>query len=1056
MKGLVLFFMTCLMLSRIAFGQSTQTVTLTGTAYTSEHVWQPNGVNILNDWSTGEIGHSSSLSDGKTTYHDYCTLFRFNLGEQGLSPSAFITNATLTCLVTDDPIKVDPNGNAFTVELSYCPSSADAYCQRPPQGQGLTDEWQNILAARWECAENQFGNPKYTDTLNTSTVIDSAQSQLSDGYIIFSAKSSYYEIYSNSNGIVHLTLTITYYDISVPFGVTFQNNFSGGNMGIASPRLNNSAQAVPYTDNGTGIGDAFVLTANAQTDGSGYGRVWNNYAPNNTSNWQRQDQKLRITSKGTTPTISFTANASDAGATYTANLARAFRISRYDQTEFDGTIFQNNVTQIVEGNSGTVPTPSTQTINGRNYVFVGWKHGSNGSITPTDNLIYPDTALYKVIHASNDPSAFSNNSQRKFIRTPNGNLFQTYTSMGHVWAEFSTDNGQTWQIGYGGQPLDGGNGGKCPSLDCFGDQSGHDVMVVFQQKSGDYYSIKLATFEYDPNWSGVYDYSLQPWPTVYAESADQYSTTNANPNISIGGDSPIVTFERKSSSGGAPGINCVGLQLSYYPGTINIESIAASPAFTIPGTTANSINASVSCNKSSTMSHAIAWEQDLSSSSKVIELAYVNINPQSDGTWSFSTSSVWNISEDLGNGYDYRPSIVEMADESVRVCWITDPGAMPNPPLINVIYWNSNDPYNYLMYDMNAQSVSVNVTDDGNAVFAWSSYIPNRWYNRASTELSESGTTLNTTGRDVQLCNADKKSDMYVSSYYPFSTPYYFTTSTNLGGVAKTSPIQIFYGRGLTLGEGNLRFHYSLGNLLVDGKSINFVTPSSSASHGNLDSLNSVLETEPFQISNNSKFMFTEDCGFLDSAAAAVDLGDTGYVSYRAELVDNSTGKVIGTIRDATFNSRNTHCYTLQPYQLNTGGVGTKTVRVKFAVATNIDSPQVAFVNSYQYQNQIDSSSVQSVSFQQLDLIKDYVLAQNYPNPFNPTTTISYTIPEDGMVTLKVYDVLGREVATLVNEAQKVGRYEVNFDASRLASGVYFYRLAAGSHVITKKMLMLK
>ncbi|MCL5020858.1 MAG: hypothetical protein M1339_04170, partial [Bacteroidetes bacterium] len=351
MKRLVLLFMTSLMLSRTGFGQSTQTVTLTGTAYTSEHVWQLNGVNILNDWSTGEIGHSSSLSDGKTTYHDYCSLFRFNLGEQGLSPSAFITNATLTCLVTDDPIKVDPNGNAFTVELSYCPSSADAYCQRPPQGQGLTDEWQNILAARWECAENQFGNPKYTDTLNTSTVIDSVQSQLSDGYIIFSAKSSYYDMYSNSNGIVHLTLTITYFNISVPFGVTFQNNFTSGNMGIASPRLNNPAQAVPYTDNGTGIGDAFILTANAQTDASGYGRVWNNYAQNNKSNWQRTDQFGRLTSKGSTPKINFKANASDAGATYTANLARAFRISRYDQTEFDGTILQNNVTQIVEGNS---------------------------------------------------------------------------------------------------------------------------------------------------------------------------------------------------------------------------------------------------------------------------------------------------------------------------------------------------------------------------------------------------------------------------------------------------------------------------------------------------------------------------------------------------------------------------------------------------------------------------------------------------------------------------------------------------------------------------------
>lgn len=89
-------------------------------------------------------------------------------------------------------------------------------------------------------------------------------------------------------------------------------------------------------------------------------------------------------------------------------------------------------------------------------------------------------------------------------------------------------------------------------------------------------------------------------------------------------------------------------------------------------------------------------------------------------------------------------------------------------------------------------------------------------------------------------------------------------------------------------------------------------------------------------------------------------------------------------------------------------------------------------------------------------MIKDFELSQNYPNPFNPTTVIDYTIPKDAHVTLKIYDVLGREVETLINENEQVGRYKVNFDGARLASGVYFYRLAAGSHVITKKMLLLK
>jgi hypothetical protein len=87
---------------------------------------------------------------------------------------------------------------------------------------------------------------------------------------------------------------------------------------------------------------------------------------------------------------------------------------------------------------------------------------------------------------------------------------------------------------------------------------------------------------------------------------------------------------------------------------------------------------------------------------------------------------------------------------------------------------------------------------------------------------------------------------------------------------------------------------------------------------------------------------------------------------------------------------------------------------------------------------------------------KQFALAQNYPNPFNPITMIRYELPERADVTLKVYDILGREVATLVNARQGQGAYQVPFNASNLASGVYFYRLRAGSFMQTKKMLLVK
>ena len=89
-------------------------------------------------------------------------------------------------------------------------------------------------------------------------------------------------------------------------------------------------------------------------------------------------------------------------------------------------------------------------------------------------------------------------------------------------------------------------------------------------------------------------------------------------------------------------------------------------------------------------------------------------------------------------------------------------------------------------------------------------------------------------------------------------------------------------------------------------------------------------------------------------------------------------------------------------------------------------------------------------------ILLDFQLEQNYPNPFNPTTTIKYQIPEVSFVTIKVYDVLGNEIATLVNEQKPADSYEVEFDASGLPSGIYFYRLQAGSFVEAKKMVLMK
>ena len=112
--------------------------------------------------------------------------------------------------------------------------------------------------------------------------------------------------------------------------------------------------------------------------------------------------------------------------------------------------------------------------------------------------------------------------------------------------------------------------------------------------------------------------------------------------------------------------------------------------------------------------------------------------------------------------------------------------------------------------------------------------------------------------------------------------------------------------------------------------------------------------------------------------------------------------------------------------------------------------------NSEIYYTRNPSGNVTGINDNEFENPIEFLLSQNYPNPFNPSTVISYQLPVSSNVTLKVFDVLGNEIATLINEEKPAGSYEVNFNASILSSGIYFYKLQAGSFSETKKLILLK
>jgi len=98
--------------------------------------------------------------------------------------------------------------------------------------------------------------------------------------------------------------------------------------------------------------------------------------------------------------------------------------------------------------------------------------------------------------------------------------------------------------------------------------------------------------------------------------------------------------------------------------------------------------------------------------------------------------------------------------------------------------------------------------------------------------------------------------------------------------------------------------------------------------------------------------------------------------------------------------------------------------------------------------------AVEPIAMQNIS--KSFDLLQNYPNPFNPSTTIAYEVPEELRVTLTVYNVLGEQVAVLVDETKSAGNYRINFTADNLPSGLYLYNLKIGSKSITRKMVLSK
>jgi len=166
--------------------------------------------------------------------------------------------------------------------------------------------------------------------------------------------------------------------------------------------------------------------------------------------------------------------------------------------------------------------------------------------------------------------------------------------------------------------------------------------------------------------------------------------------------------------------------------------------------------------------------------------------------------------------------------------------------------------------------------------------------------------------------------------------------------------------------------------------------------------------------------------------STATETNNAGFDIERS--VANGTWSKVGTV-EGNGTTTSAHNYSFSDRNVATG---TYNYRLK----------QIDFNGNFEYFNLSNEVNI--------GLPETFSLSQNYPNPFNPSTSINFSLPTDSKVSLKIYDMSGKEVANLLNEVKTAGYYSINFNASSLSSGIYFYSISAGNFTATKKMMLIK
>jgi hypothetical protein len=685
-----------------------------------------------------------------------------------------------------------------------------------------------------------------------------------------------------------------------------------------------------------------------------------------------------------------------------------------------------------------------------NYQFLGWSDGDmnlNRSISLAS--VTTLTANLKAHQATSNALALKNNGQRKIVRTVNGNVYSFYESIGKIWLERKANGGSSWELQQVSDfwTSDASN----PSASMYGNK----LLIVYQEKNGNNNTdLKLSIIDENETVT-IVDISLDI-PTY---------SNNCSPVVASTQNGKILIVWKQGSVG-------LFYRFAQYENGVFVWKTNPLQLTDDAGVAANAINPTLAAENTS-YADFFNFHLAFQSSSHIY---YRLLRQRPNGNFEQVETSR-NVSSNCGYSSNYQPSIISF-DNGARIAWygrrwvpseegLAKSAIEDGEWIYNTILTDPSNSTYFWSWGNNVGSVSFNKytvgTDDQNYVIGWTEnngasakYIRSISFSEINTFVLPSGTAISGS-KDIQVTNGESFGTMY-GYFLTEGSPNKFVLSKDLLPIQSKQQSQpIYSGREGIIAKDSAQFYFTFGDVLVDGKLIRFTTIPDTTNIDSLPIVNQYLTTENFNLTGQSNFLYGVRYGITDSLAAIAALQNGNTVRFSVELIDAQTEQVIGTYDDIEYTENNVFQYDNIGYQVNTSGIGSRVVKLRLKVSLT-DSVHYSITERYDTEIFLGKrgSNRVAIGFQGSNVITSYSLEQNFPNPFNPTTMINYALPKAGNVVLKVYDVLGKEVATLINDFKESGRYSVEFDASKLSSGMYIYKLTSDKFTEVKKMMLVK